>query len=111
MVVSALKFENIRAKIGVFRRKFCHAVLDSRKRQAIPPDLFTTPDRLQSDTRTYGEDFLRVFAIFFCSNIAKKRFSYRIPDLVSIYTPEEAYNRIFVTEGSFFARPKMAKLV
>jgi len=59
---------------------------------------------------TDGEDFLG-FCQFFCSKFEhrKKKFSYRIPDLVSIYTPKEAHSRIFVTEGSFFARQKVAK--
>ena len=34
-VVSDPKFQ---AKMAFFRRKFCHAVFDSREQQAIPPD-------------------------------------------------------------------------
>ena len=66
---------NFQAKIKMaflFRRNFCHAVLDSREQQVIPPDLF---DHARSIAIGYigkaGEDFLLVFAHFFCSNIAQ----------------------------------------
>jgi len=40
------------------------------------------------------------------SNIAPKKVSHRIPDLVLIYTPKEVQSRISVTRGSVFARQK-----
>ena len=58
-----------------------------------------------SEKRKAGEDFPG-FWPFFCSNIVKKEYFYRIPALVTIYTPKEAHSRIFVTGGSVFARQK-----
>ena len=53
---------------------------------------------------------LLVSSHFLCANIARKKFLYRIPDLVRIYTPKEAHSRIFVNGGQYsliFAQQKV----
>jgi len=54
--------------------RFCHAVLDFREHQGLPPDYkSTTPDQLRWRTKTDDEDFPGFWPILF-SNIVKKSF-------------------------------------
>ena len=44
------------------------------------------------------------FYLYFCFNIAKRKFFQKFRHLALINTPKEAHGRIFVSGGSFFAR-------
>ena len=56
--VSALICQRLNCGFFYFRRKNCHAVLDSREQQAIPPDYFDHARSIAiGSIRTAGEDF------------------------------------------------------
>ena len=89
-----------------FRRKFCHAFLDSRKNQGLLPDS-TTPDRLRQRRQTESADFLSFWVL--ASSKQKTKVFQNVPHLDLIYTPKAAHSLIFVTGGSVFARQMLAK--
>jgi hypothetical protein len=86
-----------------FWREFCHAVIDSREQQAIPPDLFDHARSIAIEGVTVRWRFsVLFFAHFdFCSNIANS-FS-RPCYLVLMQTPKAPD---LCDRGSVFARQK-----
>ena len=101
---SKFVFENFGVLLSV-RRKFCHAVLDSRDDPGLPPELFDHARSIATLDQNREWRFSRVLG----SNFVKKKFFQKVQSLILIYTPKEAHSRIFVTGGSVIAWQIWAK--
>ena len=98
----------LKTAVSDLKSKFCHAVLNSREQQVIPPDQFEIRPRPIDCDR--GRDHRQTKNLWLFWGGSSIKSVYRACYLVLIYTPKAGHRRSFVTGGSFFARQMVAKM-